>query len=224
MYRQVNPTELFRERQLALLKETDNRRLARRLRMARRTPKEGSLMRRTIMLMATMTLAVLAFGGVALAFNVIQCELTTCNGTPQADLIEGTPNSDTIDARGGNDAVRGMGDHDTIHGRGGFDDLSGQEGNDTLFGEGRGDFLEGEGDKNTYYGGPGQDNIDAAFGPAGTPANDGEEIFGGRGDDIIRAADGNVDFIACGPGRHDRVAEADTGGVDGIDADCEIRP
>jgi hypothetical protein len=91
MYRQVNPTELFRERQLALLKETDNRRIVWRLRMARRTPKEGSLMRRTIMLMATMTLAVLAFGGVALAFNVIQCELTTCNGTPQADLIEGTP-------------------------------------------------------------------------------------------------------------------------------------
>ena len=180
-------------------------------------------MRRTILIMSTMTFAVLVFGGVALAFNVIQCEFTTCNGTPQADLIEGTPNSDTIDARGGNDSVKGMGEHDTIHGRGGFDELSGQEGNDTLFGEGRGDFLEGQGDNNTYYGGTGPDNIDAVFGPPGTAANDGEQIFGGKGDDIIRAADGNADFIHCGPGRHDVVTNADTN-VDGIADDCESRP
>jgi hypothetical protein len=32
---QTNPTEIFRERQLALLREADDRRLARRLRAAR---------------------------------------------------------------------------------------------------------------------------------------------------------------------------------------------
>ena len=32
---QTNPTELFRERQLALLREAEDRRLARRLRKAR---------------------------------------------------------------------------------------------------------------------------------------------------------------------------------------------
>ena len=42
MYHQTNPTELFRERQLALLQEADNRRrLARRLR-GRRAPKARS--------------------------------------------------------------------------------------------------------------------------------------------------------------------------------------
>ncbi len=41
MYQQINPTEIFRERQIALLEEADNRRLARRLRAARE-PKLGS--------------------------------------------------------------------------------------------------------------------------------------------------------------------------------------
>ena len=42
MYHQTNPTELFRERQLALLQEADNRRrLARRLH-GRRAPKARS--------------------------------------------------------------------------------------------------------------------------------------------------------------------------------------
>ncbi len=41
MYHQINPTEIFRERQLALLQEAENRRLARRLR-AGREPKARS--------------------------------------------------------------------------------------------------------------------------------------------------------------------------------------
>jgi hypothetical protein len=41
MYRQINPTEMFRERQLALLREGENRRVARRLR-AGRGPKARS--------------------------------------------------------------------------------------------------------------------------------------------------------------------------------------
>src|SRR5215208_4700178 len=41
MYHQINPTEMFRERQLALLKEAENGRLARRLR-AGRAPKAKS--------------------------------------------------------------------------------------------------------------------------------------------------------------------------------------
>src|SRR5215212_9649034 len=103
MYRQVNPTELFGERQLALLKEADNRRLARRLRVPRRTPKEGSLMRRTIMLMATMTLATFVVGGVAFALDFTcdgqldaDTDLGECSGTTNADSITGTSRTDFI--------------------------------------------------------------------------------------------------------------------------------
>ena len=40
MYQQTNPTELFRERHLALLREAEERRLARRLRAARSKEEE----------------------------------------------------------------------------------------------------------------------------------------------------------------------------------------
>jgi hypothetical protein len=51
MYYQINPTEMFRERQLALLREAEHRRLARRLR-ARRTPKVRSTIAATSFLVA----------------------------------------------------------------------------------------------------------------------------------------------------------------------------
>jgi hypothetical protein len=52
MYHQTNPTETFRERQLALLREAENRRLGRRLLRAKRTPKARSTIAATGFLVA----------------------------------------------------------------------------------------------------------------------------------------------------------------------------
>ncbi len=61
MYRQINPTEMFRERQLALLREAENRRLARRLR-ARRTPKARSTIAATSFLVALVVASLMLVG------------------------------------------------------------------------------------------------------------------------------------------------------------------
>jgi Ca2+-binding RTX toxin-like protein len=233
MYRQVNPTELFRERQLALLKETDNRRLARRLRVARRTPKEGSLMRRTIMLMATMTLATFVVGGVAFALDFTcdgvgdQSNLPgECRGTTDADSITGTSHTDfidalagndTVNARAGDDVVLGREGQDTIHGRSGEDEVVGEEGSDTLFGEGDHDTLSGQGGANVYFGASGPDRIVAKF-VASVGGTAGEEIYAGPGNDLIFARDELQDIIDCGGGS-DEVANDP---IDQVDPNCEI--
>ena len=234
MYRQVNPTELFRERELALLGEADNRRLARRLRMARRTPKEGSLMRRTITVMATtMTLATFVIGGVAFALNITcdgagdqQPAPGECRGTTEADSITGTSRTDfidalagndTVNARAGDDVVLGREGQDTIHGRSGEDDVVGDEGSDTLFGEGGPDTLSGGGGTNLYFGGSGPHRI-VASSAASVGGTAGEEIHGGPGNDLIFARDELQDIIDCGGGS-DEVANDP---IDQVDPNCEI--
>jgi Ca2+-binding RTX toxin-like protein len=224
---------LFRERQLALLKEADNRRLARRLRMARRTPKEGSLMRRTILLMATMTLATFVVGGIAYA-AVVTCggegdtdpDPGDCRGTTEADSITGTSRTDFIDALAGNDAVNaragddvvlGREGQDTIHGRSGEDDVVGDEGSDTLYGEGAHDNLNGGGGTNLYFGGSGPDRIGATT-EASVGGTAGEEIYAGPGNDLIFARDELQDIIDCGGGS-DEVANDP---IDQVDPNCEI--
>jgi Ca2+-binding RTX toxin-like protein len=233
MYRQVNPTELFRERQLALLKEADNRRLARRLRMARRTPKEGSLMRRTILLMATMTLATFVVGGVAFALDFTcdgpldadtdpgECRGTTdadsITGTSRTDFIDALAGNDTVNARAGDDVVIGREGQDMIHGRGGEDEVVGDVGSDTLFGESAHDTLNGGGGTNVYFGGSGPDRIVATT-EASVGGTAGEEIYAGPGNDLIFARDQLQDIIDCGGGS-DEVANDP---IDQVDPNCEI--
>jgi parallel beta-helix repeat protein len=58
MYHQINPTEMFRERQLALIREAQNRRLLRRrLRVARRTPKARSTLAAALGFLAALVVA-----------------------------------------------------------------------------------------------------------------------------------------------------------------------
>jgi Ca2+-binding RTX toxin-like protein len=230
MYHQINSTETFRERQLALLEESEERRLARRL----------GITRRTILLMATMTLTVLVVGGLAYAAT-IKCDgegdLSNlpgeCRGTEDSDNITGTAPADFIDARAGNDTVNaragddnvtGREGQDTLHGRSGEDAETGDAGSDTLFGEGAHDTLSGGGGVNVYFGGPGPDRILANTeanntGDAG-PGAAGEEIHGGPGDEVIFAADGLQDFIDCGGGTEDRVNHDQ---FDVLADNCEIR-
>jgi hypothetical protein len=56
MFHQINPTEMFRERELALLRETGDRRLARRLR-AKRTPKASSTIAAVLGFLAALVVA-----------------------------------------------------------------------------------------------------------------------------------------------------------------------
>ena len=159
-------------------------------------------MRRTILLMATMTLSVLVIGGVAYALN-ITCDGTGdqdsrtgfCKGTAKQDSITGTSGSDFIDARGGDDSVSAGDGQDTIHGRSGEDSLNGRVGSDTLFGEGRKDVLDGRGGVNLYFGASGPDRLiaDTLSGDGGAG---GEEIHGGPGNDLIAVAVGLVAYLA----------------------------
>jgi uncharacterized membrane protein (UPF0127 family) len=69
-------------------------------------------MRRTLLLLSTMMLALLLAGGVALAAN-IQCQGGPCVGTEQNDLILGSLVDDQIQALGGSDQVSARGGADT---------------------------------------------------------------------------------------------------------------
>ena len=59
-------------------------------------------MRRTVLLLASVGLAVLLASGVALAATV-RCEGGTCNGTLKDDRIVGTDQRDVVEALGGAD-------------------------------------------------------------------------------------------------------------------------
>jgi Ca2+-binding RTX toxin-like protein len=135
-------------------------------------------MRRASLLLATMVLAVVIGGGVALAAT-IQCTGGTCNGTPRNDSMFGTPRHDAIFAHQGSDHVVGYA---------GNDNLNGQDGPDRVFGGPGNDWAKGGNQNDEVKGGPGQDTL-----------------TGGAGHDVIRAVDGQRDLIICGPGSRDHV-------------------
>jgi Ca2+-binding RTX toxin-like protein len=218
MYHQINPTETFGKRQLALLEESEERRLARRL----------GITRRTILLMAaTMSFVVLVVGGVALAAT-FTCDDTNCFGTPQDDHITGVSDfSQFFDSKAGDDIVEGRGGFDAIHGRSGADTLDGDgsaspdNAQDFLFGHGGRDRLEAEGGRDGYDGGPGADSIHADF----TEPSSGtvDQISAGGGNDTIFANDNAIDVIDCGSG--DDTVHDNTGGDSGdvVRSNCEHR-
>ena len=86
-------------------------------------------MRRIVLLLASMTLAVLLFSGVALAAYVVVCPTGPgglCEGTAEDDNMDGTPDSDKM---------YGMGGIDEINGLASGDELTGGDGDDTLNGD-----------------------------------------------------------------------------------------
>jgi hypothetical protein len=92
MYNQINPTEIFHERELALMKQRQNRRLARQLHAgagretkARRSTVAGSTLALLAALLAAGLLALFAFSVPAL-------------GKQSADLQQSAPGSDNKDA------------------------------------------------------------------------------------------------------------------------------
>ncbi len=110
-------------------------------------------MRKTVLLLATIALAVLLAGGLALAApkgdnttTIINCTPgASCQGTSGPDKIYGTESADVIIpyagkdevyARGGNDEVRHSFGDDIIYGGTGADTLRGGFDHDTIYGNG----------------------------------------------------------------------------------------
>src|SRR5215211_328516 len=103
---------------------------------------EFLMLRRAVLILATMALAVVALSGVALAVNKVGTfRPDTLIGTNQVDRIYGLGAADRIAARAGNDDCYGgsgadtifCGDgNDRIDGGFGEDELYGQAGNDTI--------------------------------------------------------------------------------------------
>jgi Tol biopolymer transport system component len=110
--------------------------------------------------------------------------------------------------------ILGTPGNDALHGS--FSQIVlGLAGNDRLYADDpaapdQGDTLSGGPGNDTLYGGPANDIL------IGGPGHD--HIYGQGGDDVIRAADGQRDWISCGTG-HD-VVYADR--LDVVAKDCEI--
>lgn len=178
-------------------------------------------MRRPILLLATMSMALVLIAGVAFAdtFNCISGR--ACIGTDGPDTLRGSIGFDYIDGRQGSDRLFGnergdslLGDawdapnndtstdgDDLVIGGTGYDELVGFGGSDTLYGSPQGDFFFAEESSENR----GEDNV-----------------FGGRGNDYILAKDGVRDTIDCGPGKWD-VVFFDKGGTDRVASNCEYR-
>ena len=105
-------------------------------------------MRKTALLLASMSLAMLLASGTALAANQIDCSNkpgVLCLGTPRHDEIKGTDTHDEILARAGNDVVNA------------------RSGNDLVFGQRGADLLRaGHCDNDRMFGGSGDDTIDVS--------------------------------------------------------------
>ena len=130
-------------------------------------------MKRTMLLIASMMLALLVAAGVALAQDGVSktCN-TNCSGTDRDDQLSGTSKRNMIKGRNGADQIEGNGAKDTLNGNLGADAVYGGNGEDKLNGGGNNDFVQG-GIKSDYIG-------------------------TGSGDDVVAAKDGFRDQIYCG--------------------------
>jgi hypothetical protein len=146
-----------------------------------RAPKAGealayrkeACMKRTMLLIASMMLALLVAAGVAPAQDGVSkvCN-TNCRGTDGDDQLSGTANPNIMKGRNGADRIEGKGGKDTINGNLGADAVYGGNGEDKLNGGGNSDFVQG-GIKSDYIG-------------------------TGSGKDVVAAKDGFRDQIYCG--------------------------
>jgi Ca2+-binding RTX toxin-like protein len=149
--------------------------------------------RRSVLLLAAVALALTLASGVALA-RTIDCDGGKCLGTNNKDTMTGSPRRDIMYGFRGADLMRGNGRSDSVNGDGGRDRLSGGRGDDTV---------NGGDDDDLVAGNPGNDTLNA-----------------GNGDDRVEAADGMRDHISCGNGSHDLVIFDQ--GLDRF-RECEIR-
>jgi hypothetical protein len=98
--------------------------------------------------------------------------------------------------------------------------MSGGREDDTQNGGGGTDTIFGNHGRDVTDGGDGDDVLWALTSRDVTAIGDteGDELWGGEGDDRFRVRDGEVDLVHCGGGDRDRVL-ADQ--LDQVDLDCE---
>ena len=85
-------------------------------------------MRKPIVVLVSLALAMMLVSGVALAKNI--------GGDEGDNTLTGTKRADTIHGRSGNDFIRGKGGNDQIYGESGQDQLYGGKGRDRIFSAG----------------------------------------------------------------------------------------
>jgi Ca2+-binding RTX toxin-like protein len=193
-------------------------------------------MRKTVLLLAALAIALLLVSGVAWAvtkdcragadFCVGTNERDTLNGSEERDKIYGKAANDKLFGNGGNDNLLGGEDNDTIRGGAGEDNVSGhtQDG-DEIYGQAGADHLEDDSwrcgnrcvdDDNLLDGGSGPDWLYGDSKPCGGLGDDdldGAYAFGGKrlirggpGEDRITSAGKAVDTIYVQDGVRDTVA------------------
>ncbi len=152
-------------------------------------------MRKAILLLTVVMVALLVGSGVALA-AVISCPTGPggeCRGTRKADQITGTSGVDQIYALDGNDTVQGGGGADLIKGNLGADTTGVGPGNDTFYGGAGNDRASGGEGEDEIHGGPGDDidlDGDATI----------DKIYGEEGNDLELDGDRGNDLLYGGPG------------------------
>jgi Ca2+-binding RTX toxin-like protein len=131
------------------------------------------MLRRAILILATMSLGVLMLSGVALARDI--------RGTFGPDVLPGTDQADQI---------YGLGGKDTITGRAGNDDCYGGNGPDTIRCGLGNDRIDGGFGLDDLFGGPGDDRISAADGQM-------DRVSCGQGTDTAYVDE--LDFVVDNP-------------------------
>lgn len=150
-------------------------------------------MRRTIVSLTTMVMAIALACGIALAAD-IACDGGSCDGTTGDVTMTGSTSQNQMYGIGANDTMRGG------------------DGADAMWGDWHQVIDPGEPGSDTIYGGNGSDRLQ------GDERTD--TLKGGRGNDHIAAQEGERDLVDCGRGAED-VAFYDKG-IDEVRS-CEIR-
>jgi len=170
-------------------------------------------MRRTLLSLTTMVVALLLASGVALAVTKI--------GGPGPDTLRGTNGADNLLGNGGNDVLYALGGRDT---------LLGGEGKDWVMG---GNQRHPQGGEKTLVGGPGNDGVAIGRGSSNGVGGAGNDLLveevtpgfstntysGDPGNDVFLVDNKptNKDIVVCGNG-FDRVL---VDSKDVVASDCE---
>ena len=132
-------------------------------------------MRRTVLVLAAMALALTVASGVALAVSK--------TGTNGDDVLEGTFGKDALAGGGGDDRLYGRQGQDRVYGDSGCDRVFGNIGNDQLFGGGGVDHVFGGGDDDFI------NLLDERGGDVAVCGEGFDEVYGDFGDVVDRDGD-----------------------------------
>jgi hypothetical protein len=175
--------------------------------------KEGQIMRRTMLLLASMALTLLLASGLALAVNKV--------GNQGRDFLKGTDKADNLIGQGETDLIFGLAGDDNLLGGSGKDIVQGGTFERSL--GGNKNLLGGEGN-DVVFGGKGSDRVVGEEGndiliDGNEPNPVRDTLSGGDGNDVFFVWNdpAGKDVVACGDGL-DRVF-ADR--ADALADDCE---